>query len=338
MTGEIDSAQDVETQLARIVAAVRIQSIKRFSFLDRVIDVEPPLPNRFPPLPLVNRLQAELYGTAYCTRIDGIGFGAEPPEDPPRDMLPELSSANTSQTQTDPDWLVLEHDSSGAIVVGKHGMTRRLGPGEIVTEAGAAPPGPGAVVTIIAPREMPQSGGFYFAFGETIDSSFDGRPIVRFYWNVPAPAVPALMTALTRTLNANSIPFSLKAPRITKDYRRFDAGVLFIAAPWHDAAAALLPEIHASLSSRLRPDVPLFTKRLAAGLGFAEDPGSNESFGVTRCRLLAEALWSAYVRDVTEDRAILHEIRRHWLLSGIDLSASYVNPWGLDRYNHTMFA
>ena len=337
MTGNLVTAEDVKSQLTRIIAAVRIRSIKRFSFRDQDVDVDPPLPNRHPPLPLVHRLQGELYGTAYCARIDGSGFEAETSDNPPKNMVPELSSANASRAGTDPDWLVLDRDPAGALIVGKRGMTRRLGPIEIIADAGAPPPAPGTVVSITIPRELPQSGGFYLASGETVDSSPEGRPMVRFYWNLPAAAAPALMATLTRTLNAKTVPFAFKVPRISTHYRRFDAGVLYIATPWHKAVAALLPEIYSSLADRLRPDTPLFTKRLASGLGFAEDPGPNESFGMARCRLLAEALWTAFVCDVQDEAGILDEIRRHFLLNGLDLAAPYVNPWYVDRYDHTMF-
>src|SRR3546814_2532292 len=47
---------------------------------------------------------------------------------------------------------------------------------------GPAPlPQPGRLVAILLPREQPLEGGFYFAFGEAIGSSFEGRPAVRFY-------------------------------------------------------------------------------------------------------------------------------------------------------------
>ena len=43
------------------------------------------------------------------------------------------------------------------------------------------------------------------------------------------------------------------------------------------------------MSEKLNVRVPAFTKHLAPGLGFAEDPGTiRDSFGTHRCRLLAE--------------------------------------------------
>ncbi len=62
----------------------------------------------------------------------------------------------------------------------------------------------------------------------------------------------------------------------------------------------------------LRDDVPLFTRRIARGVGFAEDPG--ESFGQNRCRILAEAMMTS--REI-------EEVRRRFAAHGLSLDA----PW-----------
>jgi len=328
----LTGASATEAQLAQIVDAVRIETMTRCAIGGRSIEVGPPLPNRFPPLPLVHRLQAELYTGAYCTRIGGGGFDQLSAD--AGEMVAALSAANASRPQRDPNWLVLERDQAGVVTVAKRGMVRRLGPGEL----GPDVPATGAVVSIPIMREVPDAGGFYFAYGETIESSPEGRPLLRFYWNVPVESAPALMAALTRRLNEGGIPFAFKLPRRAQDYHRFDAGVLFVATPRHDAVVARLPSIHAALADRLRPDVPLFTWRLAPGLGFAEDPGTDESFGMARCRLLAEALWTAFVRDVRDPPGILAEIGGHFLRNGLHLAAAHLRPWSVDRHRHAMLA
>ena len=56
-------------------------------------------------------------------------------------------------------------------------------------------------------------------------------------------------------------------------------------------------DIYAHVEAQLRSEVPAFTKSLALGLGLAESP-ANESFGLHRCRLIADGL----VRSRTEGR------------------------------------
>jgi hypothetical protein len=292
-------------------------------------------------------------------------------------MRDALAAANATRTRIDRDWLVTETDPTGAVTVTKRGMVRRIPLGEIVTSeapsggavaggvlaypgvaaqhprvglpfqgtpgvpAGSmptAPPQPGKLVAIALPRERPDEGGFYFAFGETAASTTEGRPVVRFYWNVPADAAPELMWKLTTALNAHSVAFAFKSPPSSAAYLRRDTATLYIAKTAHDAAVPVIAEVHRAVASRLRPDVPLFAKRLRPGLGFADDPGSSESFGMSRCRLLAEGFWTAFVHGAGSQEAILEQIEMHFFMNGIDLERAYLNPFAADRYEHGAFS
>jgi hypothetical protein len=326
-----------EAPLTQVVRLVRILSLQAFNFNGRTVEVLPPLPRRLPALPLIEQLQAELYANAYCIRIEGTDFGSEEGED--HDMYNALTAANTSRARFDDNWLVIEIDSAGAVSVSKYGVVRRIPPTEIFPDPGVAKHGSalparlGQLVTTLLPREYPEQGGFYFAFGEAVASSLESRPAVRFYWSVPVSAAVRLMAAVTHTLNSKAIPFVFKCPRRSTAYRRFDSGTLFIGKPWVAAAASALPKVYEAVADLLRPDVPLFTRQLRPGLSFAEDPGGNESFGMSRCRLLAEGLWIAFVEGTHGTEASLDVIERHLLQNGIDLSRPYLNPWSVDRYN-----
>jgi HopA1 effector protein family len=330
------AADTIEVCLAEIVDGVRVRSFTVFDFVGRRIEVAPPLPRRYPPLPMVDRLQTELYAGAYCVRL---GTSVEPNLENSADMQAALAAANAGRTRVDPDWLVLEVDPAGAAMVAKRGAVRRIPLSEILQEgAGAAdrpsamPLQSGQLVAIVLPREHPSEGGFYFAFGETIDSTLEGRPAVRFYWNVPADAAPDLMRTLTLTLNAIGVPFAFKCLRNAAAYNRRDAGTLFVPQSSYAVTIASLHKIHDAVADRLRPDVPLFAKQIMPGLGFAEDPGANESFGMQRCRLLAEGLWAAFVRGAAETPAVVEELKRHFTMNGVDLNRPYLNPWSIDRY------
>jgi hypothetical protein len=60
---------DVLAQIGEIAARVRIRSMTDLDFAGRQIEVPPPLPRRFPLLPMVDCLQSELYQKAYCLPI-----------------------------------------------------------------------------------------------------------------------------------------------------------------------------------------------------------------------------------------------------------------------------
>ncbi len=329
-----DMTRITQARLAEIAEAVRVRSVTSFDFAGQAFDVAPPLPRRYPALPMVDRLQSELYTRAYCVRL---GAASEADQAASADMLSALTEANQSRTRVDPDWLVTEVDASGAVSVTKRGVSRRIPQAELLQEGAASPcqaptPPPGRLVPILLPREQPLEGGFYFAFGEAIGSTFEGRPAVRFYWNAPADVAPELMRALTRILNGRGIPFAFKCPRNAAAYQRRDAGTLFALRPFYRAVAAALPEIYRAVAGRLRDDVPLFAKPLMAGVGFAEDPGASESFGMSRCRLLAEAIWTAFMEGATEIPAVVEVMKRHLSGNGIDIARPYLNPWCVDRY------
>lgn len=353
----------VRAAIEAIATRVRILSLTECDFASCRIAVPPPLPRRYPPLPMVDRLQTELYGHAYCIPFGEEGWKAHSGEGG-TDMRASLSAANASRTWIDRDWLVLEISPSGAATVAKRGAVRRIPIGEIVSPGAAhgaamppqgpapppspfaavpgapaaAMPKPGQLVAITLPREHPEEGGFYFAFGEAPRSTLEGRPAVRFYWNVPADAAPDLVSALTRTFNARAVPFAFKCPLSSGAYGRVDSGTLYVARTAHDTAAPIVAHVHRAMAGRLRPEVPLFTKRLRPGLGFAEDPGASESFGLARCRLLAEALWTAFVRDASGSAAVLDAVETHFLANGIELERPHLNPFALDRYRHGDFA
>lgn len=368
---------DVLAQIGEIAARVRIRSMTDLDFAGRQIEVPPPLPRRFPLLPMVDWLQSELYQKAYCLPISEVESTERAYAPAANDMRDAFAAANATRTRIDRDWLVTETDPTGAVTVTKRGMVRRIPLGEIVTTeppsggavaggvlaypgaaaqhpragvpfqgapgvpAGSmptAPPQPGKIVAIAFPRERADEGGFYFAFGETAASTIEGRPVVRFYWNVPADAAPELISKLTGVLNAHSVAFSFKCPLASAAYRRRDTATLYIARTAHDAAVPVIAEVYRALAARLRPDVPLFAKRLRPGLGFADDPGSSESFGMSRCRLLAEGLWTAFVRGAESQEAILEQIEMHFLVNGIDLERAYLNPFTVDRYEHGAFS
>jgi hypothetical protein len=179
-------------------------------------------------------------------------------------------------------------------------------PGEFhVPGARGAMPSPGAPASARVERESwTMQPGFYFAFGRELGDAEDEQGLVRFYWNVREGAdAPRLVRAVTARLNRFEIPFRMKCPVHPGAYRRIDAAVVYIARRHCRITSWLMADAHAELRERLDADVPLLTKRLAHGLGLAEDPGGGESFGTHRCRLLAEGLWEAHGADATTDAA-----------------------------------
>src|SRR5213079_2933834 len=109
-----------------------------------------------------------------------------------------------------------------------------------------------------------------------------------FFWHLLPGSAVAYIANATSTLNALGIPFRTKVLSDPGAYVRADAGVLYVEHRYCAPAAEAVASIHGALESRLRPDPPMFTRRLAPGLGLAEDPQNGMSFGQSRCRLVVQ--------------------------------------------------
>ena len=102
---------------------------------------------------------------------------------------------------------------------------------------------------------------------------------------------------------------------------------MYLHSRYYPIAALVAANIHARLQHCLDAGTPLFTKRMAHGLAFAEDPG--ESFGENRSKILAAAM-AATAGKAADERVA--ELRRHFEQRGLSLDQPWLNPGSVDRY------
>jgi hypothetical protein len=222
----------------------------------------------------------------------------------------------------------------GRIPVFKDGLTLWARPEQLRTIGRSAGFWPGARCRVRVGKELrDRMPGFYFAIGDgdERDDCGDGERMVRLYWHVDATGAPHLIRAWTALLNPLRVPFRGKVLSSTAAYPRRDAGVLYLDHRHCARAASALPAILAALGEHLRAEVPLFTKRLALGLGLAEDPANHESFGQHRCRAVSEALWRAFV-DGASGPARFDHVCGTLAASGLRPDALYLQPGAVDDY------
>ncbi len=162
--------------------------------------------------------------------------------------------------------------------------------------------------------------GWIHARAPVISSS---TPLVRVYWHLAPQGAAPLLAAATRALRKAKAAFMLKLMDDPQSYRRADSAVLYVPAGEWPRAAAALPRVHAAVAPYLRRAAPLFTLRLAPGVGLAEDPGGDESFGLHRSRLVAEGLFAA--RGAQGDPERLAIVRGHLARAGVDPDAPHLN-------------
>ena len=206
------------------------------------------------------------------------------------DLTAALTAANAGRAAWDEGWRIDQVLDGGRILARKGGAARTFLPGEYLTHRGlgAGPAGEKPVSIFLPEGSAEMQPGYYHAFGETAGEFEEGERVLRFYWNVSADGAPRLMEAVTRDFNRFQVPFQFKCGNRAGHYPRRDAAVLYLHGRYYAMAALLVERVHAGIGAWLNAGTPLFARRLADGLGFAEDPG--DSFGQNRAKILAEAM------------------------------------------------
>ena len=178
---------------------------------------------------------------------------------------------------------------------------------------------------------------FYMAFSNLckediplqnhIESSTDvNHRLLRFYWNLTAKGSLKYMRAITRKLNAAGIYFKTKVISSPKLYNRSDAGVLYIYHSQLQNALPLIMDVYSEIAQDLKPQVPMFTKKLGSGLSFAEDPDNGDSFGISRAKLIAGALISAGSSDLT------YSVKTHFNQADLCIDQPYARQSNIAIY------
>jgi hypothetical protein len=197
------------------------------------------------------------------------------------------------------------------------------------------PPVRGASVALRVPKELREaSPGFYCARGDADDGDDPAAIEVRVYFHITREgAVPWLETA-TRLLNAGGHAFRAKLLDHPGSYSRCDAAVLYLARGSFAGAREPVRGIVAACAPHLRAQTPGLTKPLARGVGVGEHaPALGASFGLARCRLLAEGIADAYELGLSRLPDRVEAVERRFARHGIDLDAPYLaSPEARDDY------
>src|SRR5215212_4477762 len=338
--------EQLNAQLKKIVRAVEVRSNDSFTFAGRHFSLGAQGQGhahhahgfaRAEANPLAQLLEQTLYQYCYCRTFDGALRDDAPDLVHGVELTPALSEANATRERWDAGWQVYQVLPSGQVLAHKDGRTRALWPGEFLsTDAPGMALRPGMNLSVFFMRETKtMQPGFYFAFGEAQAGELDNFSLARFYWNLRAEGAVPLMRAVTRGLNRFQVPFRIKCLTNSAFYTRNDAAVLYVEKRFYRVTARVLAGFYDEVARHLRPDAPLFTKPLAAGLALAEEPYTGESFGMQRCRMLAEGILSAHARGARNDGSRLEEVERHFAAYGLKLEAPYLNPRSVDQYEFT---
>jgi len=276
---------------------------------------------------LCDRLRERLYVGFYCP--------GRPVPQPPRGgarphggsaFIDSLSRANIGTGSREGGWRVVLTEDDGRIVVQRHGLSLWARPDEVSGEDTA----PGAEVSVRMPSELLRlSPGFYMALG---NQGLRDEDLVRHYWHLSSRGGEALVAAATRLLNEAELPFRLKVLIEPELYSRCDAGVLYTPKRLRSQVARLLPALRAEVAQHLRPGSPALTKPLGDGLGVAEDPPGDDSFGMDRCGLLAEAMVRAFELGLEPGEERVGLVEGVFEERAVSLDRPYLNADSTDDY------
>lgn len=250
---------------------------------------------------LINALTNTIYAKFYCGIKNGNHTSKIPPKAEREAFMNELSKANTSENGFDYNWNIYNIDATtGSTFVQKNGELRWLQPN---TYQFANPqqkqPAINTKVGIVRQKENRNlQPVFYHVFSnEMFPQEVE---LGRFYWNITPEGASILVNLLTTTLNEYKIPFQFKCLNHPELYVRTDAAVLYLSKNHVQLVSMILKSVIPNLESYLVDEIPMFTKHVFKGVGYAEDPGKGQSFGMSRSSTIAEALVDAFLQEKNE--------------------------------------
>jgi HopA1 effector protein family len=248
----------------------------------------------------------------------------------------KVDNSNMGEGYFDDNWLVLKEEGDGTFAVFKNGLTVHI-ERDLHLRAVDGLVSIGDLISIRLPKSLLQS-GFYMAVSNSgpHGSQSSNSSLVRIYWSLSPEGAVAVMNSLTQGLNELNIPFVFKILYNPSEYKRYDSGVLYFSNHYYEIVRSVVQSTYIKYRNCFSPEIPLFTKFLAPGVGLAEEPDKKfvaiESFGLNRCQIVSNGLLLAHEKkDVSPDgrmSSILHQ----FLIHGIDIQLPYLNADSKDIY------
>lgn len=247
------------------------------------------------------------------------------------DFYQQLSDRNCGKGYFDFDWKITAKQNKKLLLAEKDGLTLHLNPKRHLSPD-LKNPQPGDIIAIRLPHNRIES-EFYVAVGDA-GLINDTAATISVYFNIDPQGAIALMEKLTEYLNKQIIPFEFSVLINPEDYQRYDAAILRLEHQDYKKIESSLKEIVAATRlSHFQPQTPLFTKPIAPGVSFAEEPLTEPyDFGLNRCQIIAEALITAWTQKQRSPKAKINLIQQYFTQQGVDLKRPYLNSLAKDIY------
>lgn len=289
---------------------------------------------------LLLELTGKLYSTFYVSgNPDGKWFDEkkQPSAEEKNEFMNTLSAANQSTESWDPYWTVVSTDASGIVYIQKNGLLRTLVPHEWKPEQPLnGPLQVGASISVLNRKERRDlQPVFYYVYSKAFMPQ--GISLGRFYFNVDPSIIAAFIQQLTTDMNRVQVPFLFKCLNHPLLYVRADSAVLYIEKKYFSITAKILQHIIRNNPSFFTEPVPLFTKPIANGVAYAEDPGNGKSFGMFWSEMMAEGIIKAHEKGITQTNDIIALVLAEFEKNGVDITKPYLRSNSLYPYDFSIF-
>lgn len=244
----------------------------------------------------------------------------------------KLHNNNQGQGSFHPNFKVIRKVMDGSLDVQNLGVILNIDPQRhLRSEEQSADVGD--TVAIAMPSHQLRL-GYYVALGNAI--SPPGKLGIFLYLNFIPEGACTIIRELTTYLNDLEVFFNFLVNYNPANYGGHYSGFLRFYREEYAKVAQVINKIYRDNQSYFQSSVPAFTKKLAPGLGLAEDPerpfNFMENCSMNRCQIIANALLEAHYKNDESPEARMKYIIKHFENMGIDLERPYLNPGSEDIY------
>jgi hypothetical protein len=281
-------------------------------------------------MPSVSWLAMQLYGRCYIRPVQRSRLAADAGVVHAFQLA--LSTATRGHGTWEPGWR-FESDKVTHHIVSWHGV--RFAVAQERMRPNVQAPTPGSPCEVRVPNERRNLyRGYYFLVGDETWPVKNGEAaeVLRVYWNVTSSGAPPLVTALSRELNRESVPFLTKIRNSPDGHGRADSAILYLPRDRFPQARECLSGVHAEVEDHLVAEVPMLTKHVAPGVGIAEDPDNGLSFGQHRCELVTRGLWKAHLDQRHGWQSKCEAIAEEFRQENLDVIRPYLSAGSHDVY------
>jgi HopA1 effector protein family len=293
---------------------------------------------------LTAQLAQTLYAQFYCAEHGshtaakaGVNLAQMPSQAARDETIKLLSAANTTTDRLDACWAVYSMDAQGNAYAKKNDQLRYLTPNDwAFMDPSETSLKVGSVVGIKIQKEaVALQPVFYHVRSAALPAQY--ADYTRLYFNTTFEGAVTLVREVTTLFNRYQVPFLFKCLNHPELFNRSDSAVLYLDKTHFRFGSELVGLLLPQMRPHLKPTTPLFTRELVPGLSFSEDPGSGQSFGMSRCTYLAEGLVNAFYRGASTADARFTEVLKAFETNGIDVDRVYLKPNSKFPYDFSVF-